>query len=451
MEELSWRKQAIFTLIFCILMAAVFLVIMDKITIHPQRIIMGISQHVEDYIEPQSLQTLMLDKDKQNQLAHDYLSHYFSPWTGQNRFRDDNAIKSKEYDYIQQFQKDPGFGENQQKYSSAWIENIINNTNMGTFAQHEQKAIITEPSDLRVLPTMDPSFVSVKKAGQFYPFDMLQETFLSVGTPALILNTSKDGAWDLIYIHNDYGWILHQHIAYADENFIKQIQTLQYGVVTKDKTPIYSEGKFNFYGRLGSIYPLPSPSSRGALYFPVRDIHQQAVLAMGNTDETYLQAFPLVFTAKNMADLAQRLLGTPYGWGDLYGYRDCSATTMDLLAPFGIWLPRNSGQQIKMGHYISLSESNRTQKEEIIAHEGKPFLTLIGMPGHIMLYIGKSHGQIYVLQNIWGIHTGAPYLPFLGEGRAIIGKTVITPLNFDWHYVNVPTPLIDKINGMTTL
>lgn len=422
-------------------------------------------QDVFAYIKPDTLQNILITKTEQKKRAEDYLQRYFSPWSNNENilygYIKSTEIKNKETEYLAQFEKNPGFGENQQAYTSTWINQIKHNIDLDTFDKQTQKAIVVNAANLRVLPTLEPSYSSVKKAGQFYPFDNLQESFVSVGTPALILQNTKDGAWDLILIHNDFGWIQHQDIAYVDEKFIHQWQTPPFGVITADHTPIYINQKFAFSGRMGSIYPMPTLTSGNAVYIPIRNSEQQAVMLSAEVDKdndkdknknnTQLSLFPMILSEKNIADLAQSLLGNPYGWGGMYGYRDCSATTGDLFAPFGIWLPRNSGEQAKIGKIISLKNFSRKEKTNIIIQQGIPFLTLIHLPGHIMLYIGVHDHKIIVFQDIWGLHTGVPFLPFMGEGRAVIGQTIISPLDFDRRFINVPTPLIDKITGIAIL
>lgn len=409
-------------------------------------------QNIWNYIQPNILQNNIINQTEQTKSAENYLQHYFSPWTHQNTLYNNNYIKNKELSKLQQFEKDPGFGENRQHYAQTWINQINHNIDLEKLGKHDRKAIVVDAADLRVLPTVDPSYSSPTKAGQFYPFDNLQESFVSIGTPALILQSTQDGAWDLILIHNDFGWIQHQHIAYVDDSFIHQWQAMPYGVITTDHSPIYIHQQFAFFGRMGSIYPISSKNAEfNNIKIPIRNLQQQAVLASATVDKTKITLFPLVLSVKNIATLSQSLVGNPYGWGGMYGYRDCSSTMVDLFAPFGVWLPRNSGEQIKLGKFISLKNLSREQKREIISKQGIPFLTLIGLPGHIMLYIGTYHGEPYVLQEVWGLRTGMPYLPFLGESRAVLGQTVITPLDFDYYFINVPTKFIDKITGVVIL
>ena len=110
--------------------------------------------------------------------------------------------------------------------------------------------------------------------------------------------------------------------------------------------------------------------------------------------------------------------------GGLYEERDCSSTLRDFYAPFGIWLPRNSSQQAKIGKIISLESLSLQQKREKIKKEAVPFETLLYKKGHILLYLGVYKGKITVLHNAWGIRT----LDKGKEGRRVLGKTIISSL-----------------------
>jgi len=117
--------------------------------------------------------------------------------------------------------------------------------------------------------------------------------------------------------------------------------------------------------------------------------------------------------------------GPALWWGGIDGKRDCSAATRDVLAPFGLWLPRNSSAQAKSGIYISLEDLSGEEKEQAILKSGVPFGTLIWMPGHILLYIGQYKGHPVVFHDVWGMRT---LEPDGREGRKVIGKAVITTL-----------------------
>jgi len=75
-------------------------------------------------------------------------------------------------------------------------------------------------------------------------------------------------------------------------------------------------------------------------------------------------------------------------------------------------------------------------------------MTLIHEPGHILVYLGRVYGKIYVLHNPWGLET----INLFGKkGRAVIGKAVITPLRLGEGYINVPASYLDKVDAIRVL
>lgn len=413
----------------------------------------NIPQNIWSYIDPVLINSNLMDAKEQQQHLADYLSHYFSPWTGQNRIINDQQIEQSEINQIQQFTQNPGWNENHQPYNQLWIKKIISTMDVAHFPNDKHKMIVIETTDVRVLPTTDPSFTNWTDAGQGYPFDNLQESSVVMGTPALKLQTTTDGEWSLVLFHNDYGWVKSNTIANVDANFIKQWQTKNYVAITADETSLVDElTADSTLANLGSIYPLKQQhNNHYEILIPTKDDQNNAKIDIAIVDNKNSAILPIHFQVRNIAPLANALLGTPYGWGGIYQYRDCSSTLADLFTPFAIWMPRNSSDQMKMGNYISLAGLSRSAKRESIVSHGIPFLTLIGLPGHVMLYIGHANGNIYVVQNIWGLHTRPLFMPFLSDKRAIIGETIVVPLEFDKYYLNVPTPLIDKIKGIAVL
>ncbi len=116
------------------------------------------------------------------------------------------------------------------------------------------------------------------------------------------------------------------------------------------------------------------------------------------------------------------------GWGGLYENRDCSALIQDLFAGFGIPLPRNSGDQAESGNFISLKGLSGQEKQNLIREQAVPLLTLLYMPGHIMLYLGHDpvSDSAVICHAMWGVTTRPLFTN--GTGRRIGGRTVITTL-----------------------
>ena len=118
--------------------------------------------------------------------------------------------------------------------------------------------------------------------------------------------------------------------------------------------------------------------------------------------------------------------------------------------PFGILLPRNSRQQANLGGIpISIKELSSTDKKKFIIENAKPFTTMIGMPGHIMLYIGHVDDEPLVFHNMWGVRT----MHRKTEGRHIVGKAVITSLEpgKELKLVDKKRTLINRIEKITFL
>ncbi|MDD5711591.1 MAG: NlpC/P60 family protein [Smithellaceae bacterium] len=149
--------------------------------------------------------------------------------------------------------------------------------------------------------------------------------------------------------------------------------------------------------------------------------------------------------------MANELLGEPYGWGGLNQNRDCSALTMDIFSPFGLWLPRNSGDQAHLGGtFYDLSNLPAAEKNELIRSKGVPYATLLWRKGHIMLYIGESQGRILIFHNFWGIRIKDAN----GKvGKMIFGRAAITTLRpgAEFYSDNEEDNPLDGIMGMTLL
>jgi hypothetical protein len=118
------------------------------------------------------------------------------------------------------------------------------------------------------------------------------------------------------------------------------------------------------------------------------------------------------------------MLHQPYGWGEMFGARDCSRFIMDLFASFGILMPRNSKFQGMVGIDLGQVEGKTLKERQEVFMRAIPLATLFRLPGHIMLYLGKDRGRYYVIHNLWGIHETGRSGPFFKK----IGKVVVSDL-----------------------
>ena len=85
-------------------------------------------------------------------------------------------------------------------------------------------------------------------------------------------------------------------------------------------------------------------------------------------------------------------LGTYYGWGGSSGGVDCSGFVCAVFRTFGIYLPRNTGEQSKYaGKLLPLTEN----PSGVLDTVRKP--AAVYRPGHVMLYLGKKDGTHYII------------------------------------------------------
>jgi hypothetical protein len=211
------------------------------------------------------------------------------------------------------------------------------------------------------------------------------------------------------------------------------------------------DGVFRFKARIGTVLPLLAggPSS-GYLRvgLPLRGAEGVIVMneALISSDE--VSSAPLELTQWNVAVMINRMLGTPYGWGDSDGKRDCSGAVRDLFTPFGIWLPRNSAAQARAFPFSAFPDVTGEEKERRLVMEAEPFATLLRVPGHIMVYLGTFRGKPSVFHSLWGVRT----LKAGREGRHVLGAAVITTLRPGEGVEDFDTSrgdLADRLLGMT--
>lgn len=415
--------------------------------------IKGIPQNAMAFINSHEPKNSYTSAKARQQLSKVYLKHYFAPWTSPFMNIDKKTVLTLEQKALQGFIKKPGWGENRKLHTKKWIMDIADNMNLSAYPNVNAKAIVINNTNLRMLPTIDPSFTDWTSAGEGYPFDNLQNSYLAANTPVRIMHTTEDGQWLFVVTpFKTLGWIKALDIAYVNYDFTKQwIQTTNYVTILEDKRSLFDDySRLSAITRIGQIFPLyRTTKTYYKVFIPIKQDNDYAARKIINIKKQYANKWPLPATQKNVATIANRLLHHPYGWGGIYGYRDCSATMQAIFAPFAVWLPRNSTDQAKTGQFISFNGLNNLQKQKMIKDYATPFTTLIWMPGHIMLYLGEKDGQMFILHNMWGLPTKNHLTR--KEGRAVVGRTVITPINFGHGYTNVPKTFLPAIQGMVLL
>lgn len=394
----------------------------------------------EDYDKP------LLPYDYQLKRRDELYNHYFgsdSPWSldyVKQVFIKDNFLELQQnaLNYFSNENKSDneiGYAENFRPYDKQWIKDIVANIDLSLFSDlhylKNHRAIAVVNLNARALPVDDPYFYNIALPGQGYPFDLLQMSSIWAGTPVYIVADSKDRAWSYVVTPAFYGWVHREGLARVDEDFIKTWQATAkkaMAATIKVKTPILLEQQgFQFYAYPGAVFPLLKQHRNSLqILIPVRDIDGKAVSYSTRVSKASTAVMPLPATKHQFVNVMGNLLNRPYGWGGLYFYNDCSQELKSLFAPFGIWLPRNSWEQLAAGLQADVSALDAESRIKYLQENGHALMTIVHINGHVFLYLGnrqslgKSVAMTY--QDVWGLHTEND------KGRAVIGESVILPL-----------------------
>lgn len=391
---------------------------------------------------------LLMSMDVQMAQNGKLKQRFFAPW----RLSRTSISARDAFDFTYARGGKRSYSENLQPYPPERWTKLVALQNMASYPSMAAPAIVVRNTALRNMPTNRPLFLDPSKPGEGFPFDYLQISELWMGTPVFVAHVSADRGWYLVETAFVYGWVRAEDLAFAGPAFQREYEAAQMaGLRQDDVALIAGNGRLLGQTHIGALFPVQGQTGSGlTIKVPVRNAEGQA--EVGYTDVTMQQAgiTPFPLTSRNIASLADAMAGQQYGWGGLFENRDCSSTVRDLFMNFGIWLPRNSGQQIKQGGFVSLEGLDADTKTSVIRERTVPFLSLIGMRGHIGLYLGTSVvGEPLMLHNVWGVRT---MLPGGGEGRAILGRLVITTLRPGESRPDVkPGLFLDRIIGFTNL
>ena len=395
-------------------------------------------QNLDYYAKQAGPKKRLLDQPAQAAAKQRFDNIYFGPWEMTH-----GTVSSSQAC----IKKARGYKSNGLRWTQPEWDEIVANANLATFPSTAFPAITVRNTDLREIPTHQARYDKTGITPQNYPFDDFQYSLLPVGMPLFISHRSADGRWYFAECPLVGGWIDANDVAMVDESFKARWQSYPLAAIIKDQIPLPQIGT---PATIGTVLPqIKKNNQKVTLALPQKTPSGEAKIieVAFNADE--VAPHPLPLTPENMATLGNRIMGQHYGWGGMYGLRDCSATTHDLLAPFGVWLPRNSKAQARVGVVNHLNDLTAEQKEASIKNFGTPFLSLVGLPGHITMYVGTHNGRVALLHNVWGVRTieGAN-----DNARHVIGKTLVTSMTPGAELPDLyrPRTFVDRIRSLNT-
>ena len=364
------------------------------------------------------------------------------------------------------FKKDwEGFGQTEEvrygRYGhpleEAFWRELKTNLNQESLEERNRMlfGLIVKRADIRVFPTDELSMSTPSN----YEFDRFQHSSIPPGSPIGIYHSSKDRLWAYVQTPFIRGWVRMTDLAIAkDKREVLDYEASEERLVmTGNFVHVFGSPRLQqaiFLAQMGTSFPIldlprssPAPlrSRAGTVeglpgssgitginrpYYvikvPFREIDGMLTFrkAYISEDEDIHRGF-LPYTQKNVARQAFKMLHQPYGWGEMFGGRDCSRFIMDVFATFGILMPRNSKLQAKIGITLGQLEGKSPAEKKRILDRAIPLTTTLRLPGHIMLYLGKENERYYAIHNIWGIQKRRWFRSSLEK----IGRTVVSDLS----------------------
>lgn len=357
-----------------------------------------------------------------NQRQAKHPKYYFNVWNMSEPREKLSAIKWPFRSYTSK----NSFGENLQPVESSFFTSLYENANFEAYGSLNQNAITLGYTNIRLFPSDKPLFKDPLVAGEGFPFDYVQNSSVAANKPLFVSHYSKDRQWVYVFSSFASGWIKTNEFVFLDKTYTDRIQNAQQIFFTKEGVALFDkENTFLLSSRIGVSLPLIEESDTKYKVLVIASSKKmQPLFLQVEIDKNIAEKDFLTFTKANMTQIIQEVFGSKYGWGGMFEERDCSSMIRDIFTPFGIWLPRNSYQQSRVGKIFSLEELSDDAKLAFIKKEGVPFKTLLYKKGHIVLYVGTYNNDVVILHNTWGIKTKDGEK----EGRIIIGKTLFSTL-----------------------
>jgi hypothetical protein len=297
---------------------------------------------------------------------------------------------------------------------------------------HTHYALVVHYANHRLSPS---DLTLLKKPQQRY-FDRNQNAALDIGTPLALLHCSRDKKWYFALSPSSYGWIAAEDVALTTrKEMLDFCRSRNYVVTINPKNALFAEGRYRDFLRMG--VRLPYLGKRGDLAkvsIPERDENGSLRLRQAAMKESDIHLGYLKYTPKTIFTQAFKFLNAPYGWGGMFGEQDCSKFLQEVYGSVGILLPRNSGDQIKAGRSIITFSGDSRRRISLLKQKSEPGMTLLHLPGHIMLYLGEYKGVPYIIHTVWGA----------AEGRNPLAKTAVTTVHFKNYIDQMDTAVVIK-------
>lgn len=351
-----------------------------------------------------------------------FVKHYFQIW---DKTEPPETLENVMWPF-RAYKAEETFGDNLRPLQQAFFDEMLEKSNFENYGTINKNGITTKYTNLRLFPTERVVLRNPNIAGEGFPFDYLQNSSIAANKPLFISHYSKNKEWVFVFSSFASGWIKVSDFVFLQKAHTDSIQKAQQIFLTHEGIAIYDENEnFLFQSRVGMLLPLISEDEESYTVLSITSyMGSKPLFVRSQISKEHGYKDYLPFAQENIEQIIREVSKTSYGWGGMFEQRDCSSMLRDIYIPFGIWLPRNSYQQSKVGEIFSLDALSDQEKIELIKKHAIPFETLLYKKGHIVLYVGTYNEEVVVFHNTWGIKTHKDGK----DGRVVIGDTLFSTL-----------------------
>jgi monofunctional glycosyltransferase len=277
---------------------------------------------------------------------------------------------------------------------------VVSELNLEGVPSHVETryGLVTRRTDVLAWPVDE---LVMDKPGD-YAFNAILQSTVYPGTPIAIVHTSRDGKWAFIRSAYFDGWTKEESLARTTREDAGAYPGSRFLVVTAPSVRSMSGVEL----MMGTTARMVE-RSRGAGYLvkiPTRGKDGELVLLDDVVPAQGISEGFVPYTRRNILVQAFKLLDAPYSWGGSNVGFDCSTYVYDVFAVFGIRLPRSSTWQAQVGRRVArFEEGDRAIDRLDTVHRWGPGVTLLRLPGHIMIYLGEEAGKPYAIHAVWGV------------------------------------------------
>lgn len=316
------------------------------------------------------------------------------------------------------------------KADSPFFRDMRERMNIGTIPPRVgvKFGFVTAYTSQRLLPTNAALYSDMRKID----IDRLQNSALDIGTPVVILHTTRDRNWIYAVAPLCEGWVRAGDVGVCSRKEMASYVTARpFVVTTGTKTDLFLDDDMrnhHAFVRMGCRFPSKDtePEEISEIVLPFRDQKGRCVFREAYVSGSDVSLGYLPYTPRTTILQAFKLLNYPYGWGDMHGEQDCSRFIQQIFSTVGIQLPRNSYQQARVGRLIARFRGDSTEQNRLTALSDNSIggISILQMNGHIMLFLGNVGGDPYAIHDMRGYPVPGPD----GERLMIVNRVVVSNL-----------------------